>query len=100
MSNNESYQVQTGFKKSVLDVFPNPTNDRINISCKIDKPTFVKIKIINSVGEVVATVVDNHYITEGIFSTTFDCKQLGSSVYMVVLQTNDGIITQKVQVIK
>ncbi len=100
MSNNEPHQTETMLSKDRLNVFPNPTNDKIHISCKIEKPTYLRMKIINSVGELVATIADNYYLAEGIFSTTFDCKQLSSSVYLVVLQTDYGIITQKIQVIK
>jgi len=100
MSNNESHQTETMFSKDRLNVFPNPAHDKIHISCNVEKPTYLRMKIINSVGELVATIADNYYLSEGIFSTTFDCKQLSSSVYIVVLQTDDEIITQKIQVIK
>lgn len=100
MSNNENHQTETAFRDGRLNVFPNPTNDKVHISCKIEKPTHIRIKLINSVGNVVATIIDNQFISDGIFRTTFDCKQLSSSVYLVVVQTDDEIITQKIQVIK
>lgn len=69
-------------------IYPNPTNGRLNV--KVDG--MCRISVVNTLGQVVCQCevdADNEII---------DLKQFGSGVYMIRVETQDGIVVRRITV--
>ena len=74
--------------------FPNPFNITTVISYQIPKDSFVRITIYNSLGQIVAKLV-NKYQTVGKYSIHFNAKNLSSGIYFYSLESSSFIKTKK-----
>ncbi len=61
--------------------YPNPFNPATKIDYSIAKAGVVTIKVYNTLGQEVATLV-NEYLAPGHYQTTFDATHLASGVYI------------------
>ncbi len=77
-----------------LDVYPNPTDHRINIDF-VSEGDFIKISIFDALGQEVE-VLTNRKFTSGLHSMTYEAGKLPSGVYFVRMQTKDGQKTKRV----
>lgn len=69
-------------------IYPNPTNGRLNV--KVDG--MCRISVVNTLGQVVCqreVDADNEII---------DLKQFGSGIYMIRVETQDGIVVRRITV--
>jgi len=71
--------------------YPNPFNPTTNISFSLPRNGFVTLKIYNSIGEEVATLVNNQ-LDAGKYSYTWNAAALASGVYIyrVIVTGNNG----------
>ena len=84
--------------------YPNPFNPETTIKFRIQKLSFVTIKIYNILGEEVKTLVSDN-IQSGTYSTKWDGKnkygqQVSSGVYLYHLQAGDFSAVKKMLFIK
>jgi hypothetical protein len=80
--------------------FPNPFNPATNILYVIEKPGFVNLKIFNSIGEEIETLI-NEYQNEGEYSIIFNGNSdLPSGVYFYRLQIGNFIESKRMIFIK
>ncbi|MBS1493680.1 MAG: DUF1501 domain-containing protein [Bacteroidetes bacterium] len=91
-------------KKDVLlsQNFPNPFNPATRISFTIKKESYVTLKVYNSSGKEVETLV-NGYKKSGVHSVTFDTtgkSGISSGVYFYKLISDNNIETKKMILIK
>lgn len=94
-------QSQTALLPSGLDLkaFPNPFNPETAISYKLQAKSQVSLKVYNTAGRLVATLVDE--IEEaGQHSVTFDGSKLVSGMYFVRMQAGDFKAVQKIVLLK
>ena len=82
-----------------LVCFPNPFNNTTTVSFFLDNPEKVSIKIYNSVGQEIGTIVNNQFLQRGNHSVTFNAKGLSSGIYHCVLSTNSKKSIQKLLII-
>ncbi|MFN8164943.1 MAG: T9SS type A sorting domain-containing protein [Bacteroidia bacterium] len=75
-----------------LNVYPNPSNGKINITFTVPKEADVKIEIVDAAGKAVMKVVMKDYVGE--YSNNFDLSRKGS--YIVKVTVNNEVQTQKV----
>ena len=68
--------------------YPNPFNPSTNISFSLPQALHVSLKIYNTIGAEVATLV-NEVRERGNYTVTFDASQLTSGVYFSVLQAGE-----------
>ena len=88
----------TGF--NLYQNYPNPFNPTTKINYSIDKPSFVKIKIYNSLGEEVETLVDNFHAA-GFYSKDFKFgTDLSSGVYFYRMIVENFSQTKKMIVLQ
>lgn len=80
-------------KEIVLQNFPNPFNPSTVISYQLPTGGHVTLKIYNTLGQEVATLVDG-FEEAGVKAVTFNASHLASGVYFYRLQTS-GIIQVK-----
>lgn len=86
-------------KTTLHQNFPNPFNPATQISYSLSEPSYIKLEIINSVGQQVA-VLENGSRAAGNFTVTFDARNLSSGLYFYQLTTNQGSISKKMLLIK
>ena len=68
--------------------YPNPFNPTTQIGFQIPKNSFVNLIVYNSVGQKVATLV-NQNLSSGKYSVEFEAKHLPSGVYIYKIQAGE-----------
>lgn len=86
---------------SISQNYPNPFNPVTTIKYQLPADNFVSLKIYNSLGEEVSTII-NGMVSAGTHEVNFDAKDLSSGVYLYVLRAgeNDFIKTMKMILMK
>ena len=84
---------------ALMQNYPNPFNPTTTIEYSIPENGNVKLKIYNSLGEEVATLV-NEVQNEGRYGVNFDASKLSSGVYIYRLQVNDFAALKKMILMK
>ncbi|MFA3781814.1 T9SS type A sorting domain-containing protein [Melioribacteraceae bacterium 4301-Me] len=79
--------------------YPNPFNPTTNIKFSIPETGFVTLKVYNTLGQEVATLV-NEEKRAGTYEVNFDASNLASGVYMYTLSTNKITLSKKMLLIK
>ena len=80
--------------------YPNPFNPSTSIKYAIDSRQFVTLKIFNSLGEELETLI-NEYQGAGVYSKLYVVNsKLSSGVYFYSLSTNDFSITKSMVLLK
>ncbi|MCG8373216.1 MAG: T9SS type A sorting domain-containing protein [Balneolales bacterium] len=79
--------------------YPNPFNPSTNIEFGIPEASGVSLEIYNSIGQKVATLV-NERLSAGSYSFTWNASQMSSGVYFYRLQSGDVVSTKKMLLIK
>ncbi len=84
--------------------YPNPFNPSTTINFSVPKSGNVKITIYNSIGQLVKTLVDNHF-TAGSYKVTWDGRNnsgtsVSSGVYFYKFTSRDFAQTRKMMLMK
>ncbi|MBC8489895.1 MAG: T9SS type A sorting domain-containing protein [Bacteroidetes bacterium] len=79
--------------------YPNPFNPTTNIKFSIPTQGFVTLKVFNSLGKEVATLV-NENTSVGTYEVNFDAGSLTSGVYFYRLQSDNFTETKRMMLIK
>ena len=79
--------------------YPNPFNPSTKINFSIPEAGNVTLKVYNSLGQEVATLVDGFKMAQS-YQVDFDGSSLTSGVYYYTLQTENSIQTKKMILIK
>ncbi|HLV46399.1 MAG TPA: T9SS type A sorting domain-containing protein [Flavobacterium sp.] len=76
-----------------LKLFPNPTNDVLNVSLNMKTSESVNFTVINSIGQEVMNV--NETLNEGNQQTSLNVSNLASGVYILNIHTEGGSTQRK-----
>lgn len=79
--------------------FPNPFNPSTTIRYEIPKNEFVSLKVYNSLGKEVASLVNENQNT-GVYEYVFDAAKLSSGIYYYTLTAGDYKETRKMALLK
>jgi hypothetical protein len=79
--------------------YPNPFNPSTKISFGLPRSSNVVLKVFNAIGQEVAKLVDES-LEAGTHSYNFNASNLTSGIYIYSLQTDAGLITKKMTLIK
>lgn len=79
--------------------YPNPFNPSTKISFGLPQRSGVVLKVFNALGQQVAELV-NESLEAGIHSYNFDASKLTSGIYVYSLQTDAGVISKKMTLVK
>ncbi|HEX9251043.1 MAG TPA: multicopper oxidase domain-containing protein, partial [Ignavibacteriaceae bacterium] len=79
--------------------YPNPFNPSTTIKFSLPKNSFVSLKVFNSLGQEVGTLINQH-IPEGNHRVEFNAGDLPSGMYLYTLATNDYKETKKMLLMK
>ncbi|MFN0158104.1 MAG: DUF4331 family protein [Bacteroidota bacterium] len=78
--------------------YPNPFNPSTEIRYHVASPQSVKLRIYNTLGQQVATLVDD--VKEaGVYSARWDATGIASGTYFSVLQVGSNIVSTKKMVL-
>lgn len=77
---------------------PNPTNTDARVPFSITKPSHVKIDLFGANGELIKTLVDEHYQTTGNYAVDVPATGLNSGVYMVRMVAGDKVYSTQLSV--
>jgi hypothetical protein len=81
--------------------YPNPFNPSTKISWQLPEANYVSLKIFNSLGEELITLIDNEYQEMGTHSKLYIVNSsLPSGVYFYRLQAGNYIGTKKMVLLK
>jgi Secretion system C-terminal sorting domain len=80
--------------------YPNPFNPNTNISFSIPKTTEVSLRVYNTLGEEVAVLLNKVEMAKGNYSHKFYASNLPSGVYMYSLESDFGVQSKKMILLK
>jgi hypothetical protein len=79
--------------------YPNPFNPTTTIKFNLPKASQVTLKVFNTLGEEVATLVSER-LSAGSYSCEWDSSNLASGIYPYRLQAGDYVETKKMIILK
>lgn len=79
--------------------YPNPFNPTTTISFSIPENQQVVLKVYNSIGEEVATLVNSN-LSKGSYQVQFDGAGLSSGLYLYRLESGSQILVRKMMLLK
>lgn len=89
----------TPFITQLKPNYPNPFNPATQIQFITSEFSMVNITVYNMAGKLVRTIWDSK-TTPGTYTIHFDAQGLSSGIYLIRLQTNETVLTQKITLIK
>ncbi len=95
----EQGAIEVPVKFSLSQNYPNPFNPSTNINFNLESPSHVSLKIYNSRGQLVRTLV-NHTLTAGEHSVSWNGKDqqqsaLASGIYVYQMQAGSSSVVRK-----
>lgn len=90
-------EIPTGYQLS--QNYPNPFNPTTNIRFSIPESGFATLKVYNTLGQEVATLV-NEFKHAGSYEVDFNAKDLSSGMYLYTLTTGKATISKKMLLVK
>lgn len=79
--------------------YPNPFNPTTNISFGLPQKSRVDLKVFDMLGREVATVYSG-VKAQGFHTVSFDASNLSSGVYLYRIETDFGVISKKMTLLK
>jgi len=76
-----------------LEVYPNPSRDVFNVSFVSEEIQSLEIRVVNLLGEVTFTESKQEFIGE--YSKQFDLATFPKGIYMLEIETNNGVVNKK-----
>jgi len=76
-----------------LSVFPNPVQSQLNVQLTLTQSMDVNITVMNVTGQVIRQ--NQYQMINGQNDVVIPTSDLPSGVYMLRLETNDGVVTEK-----
>ena len=84
---------------SLLQNAPNPFNPETEIRFDVSQEAFVNVSVFNTVGQKVATLVDN-YVDPGIHTVQWNAADHPSGIYFYRLESNGSAQTRRMLLLK
>lgn len=94
---DETNTIAAGYE--LAQNYPNPFNPTTKISFTISVDQRVVLRVYNSIGEEIATLVDS-FMGKGNHSVQFDAKGLSSGLYFYRLEIGNQILVRKMMLLK
>lgn len=79
--------------------YPNPFNPSTRISFTINSDQLVSLKVYNTIGEEVSTLVNSN-LASGTYNINFDAAGLSSGLYLYRLESGDQSQVKKMMLLK
>lgn len=82
------------------NLYPNPLRDYATLEYMISKDTPVHIYLLDLNGKLVKTLLNKNLQKEGHYQQIVDFSQLHTGLYFVVFQSNLGLESRKISIVK
>jgi hypothetical protein len=66
--------------------FPNPVSDRVTFNIRLEDPAKVKLTVLNSMGQIIASILDKP-VEKGEYLVTWNTEKLSPGIYFYRLST-------------
>jgi len=83
------YSIEDIIEDELFSIYPNPFTDHLTIDISLDQPDKVYLEILNSMGQVIATILDE-LLLQGRHQFTWNAEGLTSGIYFYQLRA-EGI---------
>lgn len=80
--------------------YPNPFNPETQISFSLTEPGNVQLDVFNSLGQKVAVLLSNEFISPGTHIRIFDASAFPSGIYFYRLRSNGITLTRSMTLLK
>ncbi|MFZ0391466.1 MAG: choice-of-anchor D domain-containing protein [Calditrichia bacterium] len=97
ISGNEN-NLPAGFE--LLQNYPNPFNPETRISFTLPGQSRVTARVYNVIGQQVATLLNNRSLLPGSHELTFNAGSLPSGMYLLRIESDFGVRTRKMMLMK
>ncbi|BDQ03356.1 DUF5666 domain-containing protein [Ignavibacterium sp.] len=94
---DEAITVADGFE--LTQNYPNPFNPTTKISFTIPVDQQVVLKVYNSLGEEIATLINSN-MSKGTYTINFDANGLSSGLYFYKLESGNKLLVRKMMLLK
>ncbi len=95
----ETYPGEVPVKFELSQNYPNPFNPSTKINFSIPQNGFATLKVYDSIGKEVATLV-NKELKKGCYNVTFNASNLASGIYFYRLNVNNFSAVRKMILLK
>ena len=83
--------------KLSLSLYPNPTNNNVNIIFELEENTNIEVKMYNILGSEVSTLISNE-MEEGYHSVQISLDNIEDGLYFVSI-VSDGVVVETKQLV-
>jgi hypothetical protein len=80
--------------------YPNPFNPTTNIRFDVVNSAPVSIKIYNSLGQLVTTLVDSRTFSPGTYTVNWNATNMASGIYFVEFKSDKVVQSRKMMLVK
>ncbi len=99
-----SQEVETEVSKittfSLSQNYPNPFNPVTTIKFSVPLKSAVSLKVYNTLGQVVLSLINNETMESGTHSITVDASNLSSGTYIYKLNAGNNVLSRKMTLVK
>ncbi len=85
--------------KSTVSIYPNPAREFFNIRFELTEESEVTLEMYDMLGQRVR-ILDQGYVYTGSHTVEFPVSDLESGMYLIIINTGNGQIANKVRVIE
>jgi len=89
--------IEEFIKNKQISIFPNPVKESINLFFKLETSCYLKILLIDLIGEQ-SIEINNSFVIDGIFQKTIYLETFPKGVYLLYFYINDNIFLEKIVV--
>ena len=82
-----------------FSVYPNPASEFVNVSYKLLKESEVSLEMYDMLGKRVR-IQDEGFLYKGNYNVEFPVNELESGIYLLIINTGNSQIANKVRVVK
>jgi hypothetical protein len=81
-----------------VETYPNPVKGELNIQFSLNESANIRISIVDMIGKELA-VISNKIFDNGTHNLAYHTSSLPTGMYLLRIQSADGVITRKIQVL-
>ena len=89
-----------GEQSGIIDMFPNPANNKINIKINLIEEGRTELLIFNSIGEIVETILSEDVNQYNTREYNTNISNLSSGLYFIVFKTKTYRQTEQLMIIR
>lgn len=80
---------------SSVKLYPNPAANTIKLQMNVNKSSAIKIEVVNLLGEVISTVLEDEKVSVGIMSKEIPTSQLDNGIYIARISSGTNVQNYK-----